>query len=82
MATEDIPKDIVASKIGMFALLMKMGKAGGMDPLQEVLGGLLESKEIEMPVRVEVVGHGLEAVEAGLKRLKAGVSACKLVVTM
>ena len=46
------------------------------------LSDLLAAGKFGLPTRVEVVGHGLEAIEPGLKRLMGGVSGTKFVVAL
>lgn len=46
------------------------------------LGELVEEGSFGLPLEVEVVGNGLEAIEKGLERLAAGVSGTKLVVAL
>ncbi|KAF3763365.1 putative quinone oxidoreductase [Cryphonectria parasitica EP155] len=43
---------------------------------------LLESGEQKLPVKIEVVGTGLDAVEGGIQKLMKGVSRTKMVVTI
>ncbi|VDC07632.1 unnamed protein product [Peniophora sp. CBMAI 1063] len=51
------------------------------DGLYAVLTDLLEKGEIK-PNNVEVIGHGLEVIPAGLGKLAKGVSGVKLVATL
>ncbi|KAJ5584927.1 uncharacterized protein N7459_004727 [Penicillium hispanicum] len=56
------------------------GTEGGLAVLSN-LTSLLESGQFKLPTKVEVVGHGLEAIQPGLDRLmKGGVSGNKYVV--
>lgn len=48
----------------------------------ELLGELLEEGKYKLPVEVEVVGKGWEAVEGGVEKLSKGVSRTKLVVSV
>ncbi|KAL3488179.1 chaperonin 10-like protein [Aspergillus germanicus] len=52
------------------------------DKLLPGLAELLESGKYRLPVRVEVVGKGFDAIEPGLRRLQGGVSGTKLVVSL
>jgi len=85
IAPEQIPEGITAKKAGAYAIIEKMGMVEGGSGLRDLMvafEGLLERKEIGMPLKVDVVGQGLESIEQGLDRLKKGVSATKLVVTL
>ncbi|KAI1506777.1 GroES-like protein [Biscogniauxia marginata] len=46
------------------------------------LAKLFEEGKYKLPVKVEVVGKGFQAVESGLERFPANVSGTKLVVTL
>jgi threonine dehydrogenase-like Zn-dependent dehydrogenase len=52
------------------------------DRLLPGLAELLENGKYRLPVCVEVVGKGLNAIEPGLRRLQRGVSGTKLVVSL
>ncbi|KAL9619881.1 MAG: hypothetical protein Q9160_005528 [Pyrenula sp. 1 TL-2023] len=57
------------------------GVPGGMQAIR-YLAQLVEEGKFQLPVKVEVVGNGLESIEGGLKRLMRGVSGMKLVVSL
>ena len=46
------------------------------------LADLYQSGKYKLPVKVEVTGKGLDAIEPGLGRLMKGVSGCKYVVSL
>ncbi|KAI0482044.1 hypothetical protein GGR56DRAFT_618245 [Xylariaceae sp. FL0804] len=50
--------------------------------IREYLTKAMASGSFTPAPRPKVAGHGLESIDAGLKQLKSGVSAAKLVVTL
>jgi len=60
----------------------KVMTAPGGSRIFSALGELLASGRYVTPLPVTVVGEGLEAIEPGLQKLKAGVSGTKLVVKL
>ncbi|KAI1641361.1 GroES-like protein [Biscogniauxia mediterranea] len=58
---------------------MVFGKAPG---AMAFLHKLVEEGRFKLPLKVEVVGKGFEAIDQGLKRFPADVSGTKLVVTL
>ncbi len=57
------------------------GTKGGMTAMPS-LASLLESGKYKLPVKVEVVGKGFDAIEQGLDKLMKGVSGTKYVVSL
>ena len=57
------------------------GAKGGMTAMPS-LASLYQSGKYKLPVKVEVVGKGFDAIEPGLGRLMKGVSGCKYVVSL
>lgn len=57
------------------------GLPGGLAAMP-ALAKLVEEGEYKLPVRVEVIGTGFEAIDQGLNRLIGGVSGTKLVVSL
>ena len=54
---------------------------GGMDAMTN-LTRLVESGKYKVPVKVEVLGKGFDAIEKGLDKLKEGISGTKYVVSL
>ena len=54
---------------------------GGMSAIP-ALGELIESGKYKLPIAVDVVGKGFDAIELGVDRLQKGVSGTKLVVSI
>jgi len=75
----DVPKGIKSTVVfGRMALQMR----GGTTAMGK-LADLVDEGKFKLPLAVEVVGNGLEAVGSGVEKLKAGgVSATKLVVSL
>lgn len=46
------------------------------------IANLIEEGKYKLPIKVEVVGEGLESIEGGIEKLEQGVSGTKLVVTI
>jgi threonine dehydrogenase-like Zn-dependent dehydrogenase len=58
------------------------GAKGGMGAMPG-LASLIEKGKYKLPVKVEVIGNGFDAIELGLDKLmKEGVSGTKLVVSL
>lgn len=57
-------------------------KSEGGEGAMKALGKLVEEGSYKVPVRVEVVGRGLEAIAGGLEKLRSGTSGTKLVVVV
>lgn len=57
------------------------GVPGGLQAMG-YLAQLVEEGRFKVPVKVEVVGEGLESIEGGLERLMKGTSGTKLVVSL
>ncbi|KAF2671242.1 GroES-like protein [Microthyrium microscopicum] len=57
------------------------GTPGGGEVLY-ALGQLIEDGKFVVPVKVEVVGYGFDAIGLGVEKLRAGVSGTKLVVSL
>jgi hypothetical protein len=57
------------------------GAKGGMTAIPG-LASLVQSGKYKLPVRVEVVGKGLESIERGLDKLIKGVSGTKYIVSL
>lgn len=57
------------------------GAKGGMTAMPG-LADLYQSGKYRLPVKVEVTGKGLDAIEPGLGKLMKGVSGCKYVVSL
>jgi NADPH:quinone reductase-like Zn-dependent oxidoreductase len=77
-AMVDVPKGVSATIIRGPELF---ARSEG-DRLLPGLAELLEGGKYRLPVRVEVVGKGFDAIEPGLRRLQRGVSGTKLVVSL
>ena len=54
-------------------------RPGGQN-IMTALSSLVSEGKYQAPIRVEVVGHGFDAITKGLQKLKGGVSGTKLVV--
>lgn len=57
------------------------GEPGGLEAMSTLVR-LIEEGKYKLPVKVEIVGKGFEAIPAGLDRLMKGVSGTKLVVSL
>ncbi|KAK3368605.1 chaperonin 10-like protein [Podospora didyma] len=77
-ANIDVPTDVSTSRVyGR----MVFETPGGMLSMRKIIE-LAEQGKFKLPLKVQVVGKGLDAIGAGLERLKEGVSGTKLVVSL
>ncbi|KAK3322686.1 hypothetical protein B0H66DRAFT_639070 [Apodospora peruviana] len=76
----DAPNDVRAAAQPVFGR-MTFEAPGGRRAMSR-LAELVEAGNYKLPLRVEVVGKGLEAIPNGLEKLRDGVSGTKLVVSL
>ncbi|GAB1320048.1 hypothetical protein MFIFM68171_10258 [Madurella fahalii] len=79
----DLPEGVRETVVsGRMAFLAGDQGGGGMEVMKR-LGALVEEGRFALPVEVEVVGTGFEAISEGLEKLRReGVSGVKLVVQL
>ncbi|KAK5195186.1 hypothetical protein LTR99_002572 [Exophiala xenobiotica] len=79
--TDEIPATVTAKSVFAIVLLMQ-DKALGNAIYHDFLPAALKSGQIKPLPKPEVVGNGVESIQAALDKQRAGVSAVKIVVTL
>lgn len=74
----EVPKGVTSTGIIAGMIFNKVGRP----PVMSSLTDLLQNGKYKVPIKVEVVGHGFEAIGPAVDRLKKGVSGTKCVVSV
>jgi len=74
----EVPRGI--NSIAVFGRQI-FGAKGGMTAMPG-LSNLVQSGKYKLPIKVEIVGKGFDAIEQGLNKLMTGVSGTKYVVSL
>jgi hypothetical protein len=64
------------------AFILNQDKALGTAIYGDFLPAALKDGRIKPAPRADVVGHGVESIQAAVEKLRAGVSGSKVVVTL